>query len=107
MPLSGDMVTFPIEPSGHCTYNVRTLYVHCTNRTYNVRTLYVQCPLGSDQADLPRISLLTNFSANILKKKDGLVVEDLAMNFLIIHFMIQVLTHLNGHTIICLIIYVT
>ena len=35
------------KPSGHCTYNVRTLYVHCTNGTYNVRTLYVQCPLGS------------------------------------------------------------
>ena len=38
---------FAIQPSGHCTYNVRTLCVHCTNRTYNVRTLYVQCPLGS------------------------------------------------------------
>ena len=41
-----DTTLFMKYPSGHCTYNVRTLYVHCTNRTYNVRTLYVQCPLG-------------------------------------------------------------
>ena len=34
-------------PSGHCTYNVRTSYVHCTNCTYNVHTLYVHCPLGN------------------------------------------------------------
>ena len=33
-------------PSGHCTYNVRTLYVQLVQCTYNVRTLYVQCPLG-------------------------------------------------------------
>ena len=33
-------------PSGHCTYNVRTLYVQLVQCTYIVRTLYVQCPLG-------------------------------------------------------------
>ena len=35
------------SPSGHCTYNVRTLYVQLVQCTYNVRTLYVQCPLVS------------------------------------------------------------
>ena len=28
-------------PSGHCTYNVCTLYVQLVQCTYNVRTLYV------------------------------------------------------------------
>ena len=43
-----DVSSLTYLPSGHCTYNVRTLYVHCTNCSYNVRTLYVQCPLGGN-----------------------------------------------------------
>ena len=39
------------KPSGHCTYNVRTLYVHCT---YIVRTV----PLGRFKSFL---SFLYNF----------------------------------------------
>ena len=44
----------PSPPSGHCTYNVRTLYVHCTNCTYNVRTV----PAGQSWLATPCLLVL-------------------------------------------------